>query len=109
MAFSTSLPELVASLAALRMGAHDLAIGNVFGSNAFNMVLLAPLDLAHPGPILASVSSGHAITCLAAITATMVVVLGQLYQAERRRRIIEPDAWLVLLVVIGSLWLNYQS
>ena len=34
VAFSTSLPEIVSSLAALRMGAIDLAIGNVFGSNA---------------------------------------------------------------------------
>ena len=57
VAFSTSLPELVATLAALRLGAHDLAIGNVFGSNAFNMILLAPLDMVHTkGPILAEVA-----------------------------------------------------
>lgn len=108
VAFSTSLPELVASLAALRMGAHDLAIGNVFGSNAFNMVLLVPLDVVHKGPILAAVSTGHAVTCVAAITATMVVVVGQLYQVEPRKRFIEPDAWLVLAVIFGSLWLIYR-
>lgn len=108
VAFSTSLPELVASLAALRMGAHDLAIGNVLGSNAFNMLLLIPLDLVHKGPILASVSQSHVITCLAAIVATLVVVLGQLYQVERRRWFIEPDASLVIAVVIGALWLVYQ-
>ncbi len=108
VACSTSLPELVASLAALRMGAHDLAIGNVLGSNAFNMLLLIPLDLVHKGPILASVSKSHAITCLAAIVATLVVVLGQLYQVERRRFFIEPDASLVVVVIVGSLWLIYQ-
>lgn len=108
VAFSTSLPELVASLAALRMGAHDLAIGNIFGSNAFNMVLLLPLDVVHQGPIVAAVSSGHAITGIAAIIATTIVVLGQLYQVERRRRLIEPDAWLVLAVIFGSLWLIYE-
>lgn len=52
------------------MGAHDLAIGNVFGSNAFNMVLLVPLDLVHKGPILGEVATGHAITCVAAVVAT---------------------------------------
>lgn len=108
VAFSTSLPELVASLAALRMGAHDLAIGNVFGSNAFNMLLLIPLDLVHQGPILSGVSKGHAVTCVASIIATHVVVLGQLYQVEGRRRFIEPDATLVIAVVIGALWLVYQ-
>ncbi len=108
VACSTSLPELVASLAALRMGALDLAIGNVLGSNAFNMLLLIPLDLVHKGPILAAVSKNHAITCLAAIVATLVVVLGQLYQVERRRLFIEPDASLVIVIVFGSLWLIYQ-
>lgn len=108
VACSTSLPEFVASLAALRMGAHDLAIGNVLGSNAFNMLLLIPLDLIHRGPILASVSKNHAITCVAAIVATLVVVLGQLYQVERKRFFIEPDASLVIVVVLGSLFLIYQ-
>ena len=91
------------------MGAHDLAIGNVFGSNAFNMLLLVPLDLVHDGPILGAVSTGHAITSVAAILATMIVVLGQLYQVESRRRLIEPDAWLVLFVILGALWLVYRT
>jgi cation:H+ antiporter len=108
VAFSTSLPELVASLAALRMGAHDLAIGNVFGSNAFNMLLLVPLDVVQKGPLLAAVSANHTITSVAAILATMIVVLGQLYQVENRKRLIEPDALLVLVVVLGSLWLVYR-
>ena len=109
VAFSTSLPELVSSFAAVRMGAHDLAIGNVFGSNAFNMILLAPLDLVHPGSILAGVSASHAITCVAAVLATQVAVMGQLYQAERRTRLIEPDAWLVILIVLGALALVYAT
>lgn len=108
VAMSTSLPELVTSLAALRMGAHDLAIGNVFGSNAFNMILFLPLDAVHAGPLLAAVSSSHAVTGLAVIIATLIVVLGQLYQVERRYRLIEPDACLVLVVVFGSLWVIYQ-
>ncbi|MFO0917272.1 MAG: hypothetical protein U0872_03035 [Planctomycetaceae bacterium] len=108
VAFSTSLPELVASLAALRIGAHDLVIGNVFGSNAFNMVLFVPLDLAHRGPLLAAVSPNHALTGLAAVLATLIVVLGQLYHAERRRRVIEPDALLVILVIGGALWIIYE-
>lgn len=108
VAFSTSLPELVASLAAIRMGAHDLAIGNVFGSNAFNMLLLVPLDLVHDGPMLGALSTSHAVTGVAAILATMIVVLGQLYQVESRKRLIEPDAWLVLIVISGSLWLVYR-
>ncbi len=36
VAIGTSLPELASSLAAIRKGEHDLAIGNVIGSNLFN-------------------------------------------------------------------------
>ncbi len=108
VALCTSLPELVATLAAVRLGAPDLALGNIFGSNVFNMVLLAPLDLAHPGSLLASVSPTHALTCLAAILVTSVAVTGQLYRVERRIHLIEPDALLVVLLVGGALVLIYQ-
>ncbi|HLU40151.1 MAG TPA: sodium:calcium antiporter, partial [Planctomycetota bacterium] len=66
VALATSLPELTSTIVALRIGAPDLAIGNLFGSNAFNMLLLLPLDLAWPGALLAAVSPDHAITGLAA-------------------------------------------
>ncbi len=84
VALSTSLPELVTTLAAVRMGAFDLALGNIFGSNSFNMVLLLAVDLAYPEPLLASVSATHAVTSLSTILITCVAVMGQLYHAERR-------------------------
>ena len=108
VALSTSLPELVASLSALRMGAIDLVIGNVFGSNAFNMILFFPLDAVHPGALFAHVSQSHAVTSLAVILATTVATLGQLYQVEKRCRVIEPDAILMLLILVGALVLVYK-
>jgi cation:H+ antiporter len=107
VALSTSLPELVSMLAALRLGAIDLAIGNAFGSNAFNMVLFAPLDVVHQGSLLAAVSPRHVITGVAAMVATLVAIMGQLYQSESRKRLIEPDAWLVILIVVAALGLIY--
>ena len=108
VALTTSLPELVASVAAVRMGAFDLAIGNTFGSNAFNMVLFVPLDAFHEGPLFAAVSPAHAVTALAVIVATAIAVLGQLYHEDRRIPVFEPDAVLVLLVVIGALVMAYR-
>lgn len=109
VALSTSLPEFVASLAAVRMGAYDLAIGNVFGSNAFNMFLLVPLDVVQSGSLMASVSAGHGITCLSAILATQTAIMGQLYNVEGRCRFIDLDAWLVIGIVLGGLALVYYS
>ncbi len=109
VALSTSLPEFVASLAAIRMKAFDLAIGNVFGSNSFNMLLMVPLDVVHPGALMASVAAGHGITCLAAILAAQTAIMGQLYHVEGRRKFIEPDAWLVIAIVVGGLILVYYT
>lgn len=108
LAISTSLPELVASITAMRMKAFDLVVGNVFGSNAFNMVLLFPLDAAHSGSLFADLSQSQAITAFAVIVATAVATLGQLYHVEKRRRIVEPDAILMLLILAGALFLVYQ-
>jgi cation:H+ antiporter len=108
VAVTTSLPELVASITALRLGAIDLAIGNTFGSNAFNMILFVPLDAMHDGPLFASLSPVHAVTTMAVIVATAIAVLGQLYQAKRRVPFFEPDALLMIFVLVGALTLVYQ-
>lgn len=107
VAFCTSLPELVTSIAAVRMRAFDLAIGNIFGSNAFNMLLLAPLDFVSKAGLFAHVAQTHAITCLMTILITSVAVMGQLYQVERRRRFIEPDAILIILLVFAGITILY--
>lgn len=108
VALCTSLPELVASITALRLKAFDLVIGNVFGSNAFNMILFFPMDAVHSGPIFSAVSPSHGITVLAVIVATSIAVLGQLYRVEQRWRLIEPDALLMIIVLVGALLIVYQ-
>jgi len=61
LAFATSLPEVVTSVAAWRRGASDLLVGNVLGSNVFNMAVLLPADVAFAdGGILAAVSNDQA-------------------------------------------------
>lgn len=48
VALVTSLPELVTTIAAARLGADDMAIGNLFGSNMFNMFALGLTDVFLP-------------------------------------------------------------
>ena len=98
----------VASLTAIRIGAIDLAIGNAFGSNAFNIVLFVPLDFFYEGSIFLSMSGAHAVTAFTVVLATAIAVLGQLYHGERRLPFIEPDAFLMLFVVLGGLFLIYS-
>ena len=80
-----------------------------FGSNAFNLVILAGVDLATPASLLAVVSEDHLITAIAVILVTAVAVLGLLYRAERRFWLVEPGAILVLLLVVAALLLVFYT
>lgn len=98
VAIATSLPELVASLTAVRIGAFDLAVGNLFGSNAFNMVALLAADAAFlSGPILAAVDPAQVVAGVGAIL-LMALALAAVVHGERTRvSQFEPDAVLVLV------------
>jgi cation:H+ antiporter len=85
VAFVTSLPELVVTVSALRMGAIDMAIGNLFGSNLFNILIIAIDDLFYmQGPILADISPTHAISAFSAMMMTGVAIVGLLYHPKTR-------------------------
>jgi cation:H+ antiporter len=85
VAGATSLPELVVTIAALRLGALDMAIANLLGSNMFNMLVLAIDDLAYTkGPLLSDVSPVHAVSAFSAVIMTGIVVVGLLYRAKTR-------------------------
>ncbi|MGR0279562.1 calcium/sodium antiporter [Marinomonas dokdonensis] len=52
VAIGTSLPELAASVSSVKKGHHDIAIGNILGSNIFNLATVLPLPaLIAPGII----------------------------------------------------------
>jgi cation:H+ antiporter len=103
VALATSLPELATTAGALRVGSYDLAIANLFGSNTFNLAVLLPVDLLVGGSLLAHVSAVHVRTCFWVVVATSVAVVGQLYRVESRKLFIEPDALLLILVVLAAL------
>lgn len=107
VAFCTSLPEVVSTFAAVRMGAFDLAVGNIFGSNSFNMILLIPLDFFHPGNLLGAVSRSQMLSGMAVILATSVAVMGQLYHEEKRKKFIEPDALTVIAIILLTFFGMY--
>lgn len=108
VALITSLPEAVATLTAIRIGALDMAVGNIFGSNAINIFILAMIDAAAPAPILGMASMVHVVTAASVILVTTVAIIGLLYRAEKRYWLIEPDALLIIILVLGALYLVYD-
>jgi len=85
LAVSTSLPEIAASIAAIRLGAIDLAIGNVLGSNLFNVTLLAVYDLADGRlNFWESLNNSNAFAAVMTMMMTGVVIISLMYRASPR-------------------------
>ncbi len=99
---STSLPEVVTVFSAIRMKSFEIAVSNIFGSNCLNLALIAPLDFFYQGSLLTAAAAAHVYTALSGIVVTMVVMLGQLYAVEKRKPLLEPDAWTAILLILGT-------
>jgi cation:H+ antiporter len=110
IAMTTSLPELVVSISALRIGAADMAIANLLGSNLFNMVILAIDDLAYPnGPLFSAVSQNHAITGTIAVIMSGIVAVSLMYRLEKKTALrIGWDALALILAYLVNVLLLYK-
>ena len=108
VAVVTSLPELVTTLAAIKIGADDMAIGNLFGSNLFNMFALGLTDLFYTqGRFLGTIDSAFLLVSVIGLVMTVMALVGNLARIERRLLFVEVDALLLIVVYGGGLWLLY--
>jgi cation:H+ antiporter len=106
---TTSLPELAATVSAVRLGALDLAVGNVFGSVAFNMVVLLPLDAAYRrAPLLAVVRRDHVVAGLTAITCIALGVMAILSRTQGRRAPALAEGALIVAAYGLGAWFLYR-
>ncbi|HEX6226668.1 MAG TPA: hypothetical protein VFZ52_19750 [Chryseolinea sp.] len=101
LAITTSLPELVVSVSALRMGSLDMAMGNLLGSNVFNIAILSLLDFFYTeGPLYAEISGTHSLSILASIIMTAVVAIGLVTRPERKTWRLGVDSWFILIIYV---------
>jgi cation:H+ antiporter len=109
VALSTSLPELVVSFSALKIGAVDMAIGDLFGSNLFNMNILAIDDLLYvKAPILHDISVNHLVSGFAAIVMTAIAIVGLTFRSEKKAFMrVSWDALAIILVYVINFYLLY--
>jgi cation:H+ antiporter len=109
VALVTSLPEMVTTLSAARIGADDMAIGNLFGSNMFNMFALGLTDLfALQGRFLGLIDPAFLLVGMLGLLMTGMGLIGNLARLERRIFIVELDALAIFLVYFSGLWLLFS-
>ncbi len=83
VALGTSLPELVTSVVAAGKGENDLAVGNVVGSNIFNILLILGTS-ASITPIVMDISAVYDTVIL--IAASLLVYFAALRKRELRKK-----------------------
>jgi cation:H+ antiporter len=109
IALSTSLPEVVVSVTALKIGAGDMAIGNLFGSNIFNIGILALDDIFYfKGPLLSFIDSNHIVSALSAIIMMTIAVIGLTYRARKKKLFMAWDALGIFTVYFLNLIALYM-
>jgi cation:H+ antiporter len=108
IAITTSLPEIVVSLAAVRIGALDLGIGNVLGSNLFNLLILG-LDVVfyRQGPLLADAAASHSISIVAIVIMKGLFLIGLTYKAMTKRVVVAWDTSAIAAVYVIAVTLSY--
>ena len=108
LAVTTSAPELVVAIGALRLGAIDLAVADILGANMLDIAMIVPVDLAHgQGFVLSAVSRSHVIIASVAVMMTLLVIVGLRF--PQKRKTFRVASWyaplLIILYVVGAYFL----
>jgi cation:H+ antiporter len=109
LAWSTSLPEVTTTFAAVRLGAYTMAISNIFGSNLLMVALVLPADLAFfGGPVLDAIDRTTTFALVSGLTVTSVYLAGMLIRSTRTVAGMGYDSAFVLFGYLLTLVVLYN-
>ncbi len=109
MAAATSLPELVVTMRLLRLGRIGMATGNIFGSNAMNLTIIAIVDLCYRGTLYATITTSQLVTLGGGILMSGLFLSGALIKSGGMRiRLHLDNVTIIVLYVWVYYWLYHH-
>lgn len=109
-AVSTSLPELVTSIAAVKQGALTLAVGDIIGGNSFDVLFIAFADFAYrEGSIYHALTQSQSFIIALTILMTGVLLLGLLRREKHGIGNIGFESFLILILYLGGFTLLFLA
>jgi cation:H+ antiporter len=103
-ATTTSLPELVTAVTAVRRGALALAVGDILGGNCFDVLFLSVADAAYrDGSLYHAISGNQAMLLTMTIAMSGVLLLGMFRRERHGIANIGFESFLVLLIYAGGM------
>jgi len=106
LAIATSLPEIVVTFSAVRIGSFAMAAGNIFGSNIFNIAILSLADLAYfHSSIFAAASKSQSLIAAIGLLLSSLYLFNGHYGSQRKLAGRWPvDSLLVVSIYLFSLY-----
>jgi len=104
LGLATTLPELVVSISAFRLGVIDMSIGNLFGSNIFNLGILFVDDVFYRKAILfQNISINHAFTLSFLVIMTSMAIAGIVFKSDKKvfGRLSYPSLIMFIVFLLG--------
>ena len=102
LALATALPEISSGIAAVRLGDNALALGDIFGGNAFQLCLFLLADLVAGSPVLPQAGDLNAWLASLGVGLTAIYAMGVIIRPLRCFGRLGPDSLLALaLFVVG--------
>jgi len=98
LATATALPEISSGIAAVRLGDNALAMGDVFGGNAFQVCLFLVADVVAMRPVLPFAGPQNGWLAALGIALTAIYGFGVIVRPARARLSLGPDSWLAIIV-----------
>ena len=103
---ATSLPEISSVTAAVRLGRYQLAIGDIFGTNIFNVMLILLADIIYRGdPVLAQAGRFEVVGAILTALMTGIFIVGLLERRDRTILRMGYDAFVAVLTFGVGFWL----
>jgi cation:H+ antiporter len=96
LATATALPEISSGLAAVKLGDNSLAMGDIFGGNAFQVCLFLVADLVAGKPVLPSAGNANAWLAALGVALTAIYGFGVISRPEHCRFRLGPDSLFAL-------------
>jgi cation:H+ antiporter len=103
-AVATSIPELVVAVSAVRLGALNLAVGDIIGGNAFDTLFIAASDAAYRDSSIYSAFSQAEVFWLAnSLLMAGVLLLGLIYRERHGPANIGFESLVILVLYVAGL------
>jgi cation:H+ antiporter len=103
LAAATALPEISSGLAAVRLGDHALAVGDIFGGNAFQVCLFLLADLVAGAPVLPTAGRLNCWLAALGVALSAVYAVGVVARPQRCHFRLGPDSILALVLFAAGI------